>query len=1203
MPTDLDPGRAALPASVGTLSNCANTSLPGILSIPQLGTGTYMGQQGGNFPGGTNIIPPNHLSLGLSLSSQVLPRAADGTVDMVNGKIVQTTIGASTASRLIAGDSARVDGVYPNAFKPLADADPAKNPKLVIVNGTQPATSLKSWLNPADSSWIVLYQRLAAAGVTPAQVQVVWFMVGDARPYGNFPAAAWVYRDSMEYLIRDVKSRFPNTALAFLSSHHYQGYRSGFQGEPLTYQQGFGLKAVIQDQIQGLRNMNADRNVGPVVAPWVSWASTLWSNGIIPNADGLAFPCADFDTNGIHLNRTGVDKAGPLLLSFFKTDPTTTNWFIDNAGQLGDLVWNDVDGNGIQDLNEPGLAGLTVTLAGPGVNRTTTTNSLGQYAFTGLPAGAYTISVSAPAGYVATPTGAAGSDSTNDSNDSPASVSLATNAATNTSIDIGYTARAGAIGDFVWNDVNRNGLQDAGEPGLAGVTVVLSGAASATTTTSASGYYSFGNLMAGTYSVTVATPAGFSPTIANQGSDPLLDSNGSPANVTLATNATSQMGLDVGFVEDPTGQIGDRVWYDLDGNGVQDASEPGIAGATVTLTTPGGTQTTTTDLTGRYLFTGLAAGSYTVAVAPPGGFVPTPSSQGGDTLLDSNGSPAAVSLPTYSSVDPSVDFGFTKEPGTIGDLVWNDLNGNGVQDPGEPGLGGVTITLAGASSASTTTDASGNYSFGGLSAGSYTVTVTAPSGFTASPANQGSDSLKDSHDSPATVILATASSASAGIDFGFVATATGQIGDLVWYDVDGNGVQNSGEPGLAGVTVTLSGPGGPLVTTTDATGRYLFTGLAAGTFSVSAATPGGYLPSPSNQGGDPLRDSNGSPAAVILATPSTVDASVDLGFRKGTGSIGDFIWNDLNFNGVQDAGEPGLSGLTVTLSGTANASTTTAADGSYAFANLFPGNYTVTVTPPSGYSPTLTAQGTDPLKDSNGSPAPVSLATDSSSSPGTDFGYVQGQIITLDRTSTASSGTGLVTSLSWSHTIGSTGVNRILLVSVGLRNKSSQTVSTVKFGGVNLTRIAGVSQGVNVRSEMWYLLNPGTGTKTIAVTLSGSGAAMIGGAVSYTGVHQTTPLGTPVTAGVASATAASVTVSSAFREVVVDAAVKQNSTESQAAAAGQTRRWIKQTTIAAANGAVFTGSDKPGAQSVTMGWTASAARNWAMVAVALRPGP
>src|SRR5205823_4372818 len=160
----------------------------------------------------------------------------------------------------------------------------------------------------------------------------------------------------------------------------------------------------------------------------------------------------------------------------------------------------------------------------------------------------------------------------------------------------------------------------------------------------------------------------------------------------------------------------------------QDAGEPGIQCVAVTLTGPGGTQTTTTDANGFYQFTNLVAGTYTVTVTPPAGYsAATTNAPGSTTATDSNSSPATVTLATNSSTDVTIDFGFVNPQGRIGDFVWNDLNNNGIQDAGEPGLANVTVTLSGPGGPqTTTTNAVGYYEFNHLAAGTYTATVTAP---------------------------------------------------------------------------------------------------------------------------------------------------------------------------------------------------------------------------------------------------------------------------------------------------------------------------------------------------------------------------------------------------------------------------------------------------------------------------------------------
>lgn len=107
----------------------------------------------------------------------------------------------------------------------------------------------------------------------------------------------------------------------------------------------------------------------------------------------------------------------------------------------------------------------------------------------------------------------------------------------------------GAIGNYVWNDANKNGIQDASEMPLSGVTVKITGpnGYSNSMQTNAQGFYQFTGLCPGTYFVSVTTPAGYSPTACGQGGDPTKDSNCAPATTTLTTEFPSDNTIDFGF--------------------------------------------------------------------------------------------------------------------------------------------------------------------------------------------------------------------------------------------------------------------------------------------------------------------------------------------------------------------------------------------------------------------------------------------------------------------------------------------------------------------------------------------------------------------------------------------------------------------------------------------------------------------------------
>ena len=163
------------------------------------------------------------------------------------------------------------------------------------------------------------------------------------------------------------------------------------------------------------------------------------------------------------------------------------------------------------------------------------------------------------------------------------------------------------------------------------------------------------------------------------------------------------------------------------------------------------------------------------------------------------------------------------------------------------------------------------------------------------------------------------------VDFGFIALQGEIAGDL-WYDANYNGLQDSGEPGINGVTVDLyDGTQTNLLSTTttayggpnNENGYYQFTGLSAGNYVVyvvPTTLPPNYSPTTPDVGSNPAINSNNSPVPVNLPTDSSTDLTVDFGYVSPcNGSIGHFVWHDLNDNGIQDAAEPGISGVTIWL--------------------------------------------------------------------------------------------------------------------------------------------------------------------------------------------------------------------------------------------------------------------------------------------------
>ncbi|MBW2257500.1 MAG: carboxypeptidase regulatory-like domain-containing protein [Deltaproteobacteria bacterium] len=316
----------------------------------------------------------------------------------------------------------------------------------------------------------------------------------------------------------------------------------------------------------------------------------------------------------------------------------------------------------------------------------------------------------------------------------------------------------------------------------------------------------------------------------------------------------------------------------------------------------------------------------------------------------------------------------------IGNLVWEDLDADGIQDPGEPGIGGVTVRLCNAAGTrldSTVTAADGSYSFRNLSYGDYHVEIDVPDGYLVSPRDQGFNDTADSDIDSAGVMAETLLDPrehDPSWDAGLYRLAS--IGDFVWEDLDGDGIQDSGEDGIAGVTVRLFDGTGAQVgsTVTDGDGAYAFVNLTPGAYHVAIDIPDGFVASPRDQGpgaeDDDTADSDIDAEGVTQPTylhSNEDDPDWDAGLSLPA-SIGDFVWEDLDADGVQDPGEEGIGGITVRLfdaDGTQVGSTVTDADGAYVFVDLVAGKYRVTIDIPDGFVASPRNKGSDDTADSD----------------------------------------------------------------------------------------------------------------------------------------------------------------------------------------------------------------------------------------------
>ncbi len=635
------------------------------------------------------------------------------------------------------------------------------------------------------------------------------------------------------------------------------------------------------------------------------------------------------------------------------------------SASIGDFVWADTDSDGVQDTGELGLAGVKVYVdsnangvwdAGEPYD---ITDATGAYRIFGLSAGTYTVRTDPatyPAGYLPT---------------TAPSLSVTLSAGQQYSAaDFGLNVGTGQIGDTIWLDADKDGVQDSGETPLPGIGVTLEikfGSTwypVATTTTDADGKYLFANLVKGDYRVTVnpnspvTSPYGGSYTLGSA-MTPTYDKDGGTASpngvteVTLVSNSSVVTDVDFGYRW--AGSIAGTTWYDTDADGNRDETNCsgapcGAPGSSIVLylVNADGSYTILDVFetsTGHYdyLFANLPPGNYVVGASEQEVPAPSGSPNAGQvgTMVFTTPDHYAVPLSAGQTVTDK-NFGFV-EAALLEGTLFHDVNSSAFLDAGEPGLYAILITLTGYDSngnpvhQTTTTDANGEYRFL-VPAGTYTISYN--------PADVAAAFPGLTLATTPTSLTVSAETGHEVTDLNFGVDNSGVIGDRVWNDADGDGIQDTGEVGLPGVTVNLYQGATLLATTvTDASGAYQFTGLADGTYTVkvdSTTVPAGFTQTYDNY--SPTNDHTGQ--ATVSGGGTNLTA--DFGYHNPTSySISGNVFNDLGTIGAKDGADVGLSGITVYLydatGTTVIATTVTDGSGNYIFPGIPNGSYLVKV--------------------------------------------------------------------------------------------------------------------------------------------------------------------------------------------------------------------------------------------------------------------
>ncbi len=571
----------------------------------------------------------------------------------------------------------------------------------------------------------------------------------------------------------------------------------------------------------------------------------------------------------------------------------------------------------------------------------------------------------------------------------------------------------GELGGRVFEDRNASGQQDLGELGLDGVTVTLTGTnilgspVSAATTTDSSGNYRFVHLFPGTYAVTFVRPAGFNTTDQDIGAD------GTDSDASIVTGSTGNyllqpgernVTVDAGYYQ--FASVGDFVWYDANNNGKQDVGEAGIANVKVQLFRAAGTQVGAeqyTDASGKYLFTNLVPGDYSLTFTTPAGYSAVLKDQGDSDSADSDADPVTGKTAAFTLIsgqsDLTWDAGYSKK-GSISGVSYKDVTGNGLtsddmalltpftiqlyrdsDNDGVLDMGNANASLNDALVMTTSTSpVNGAYAFSGLAPGTYFVREVAPSGWM-----RTAPALTDYYK------VAVTTSESTGKDFAsFEECHTGgliinyiSVGGTILTDASGNKIKdlrgntNQGDEVTVNFTLTnatganalltlvsYTAPGSTFVAK-DAYKQEIFDTdsrtFGSGTYSMTVQNPNAFYQIDFVWG--LAIDRFGPEGSNVFYTPQNRLISADNDGRNAylavPASLAGAVYSDRDNDGSRDAGEEGIAGAKVTLTGKdalGNALTlvrTTRPDGSYSFAGLpaSDGNgYKLTQTQPGDYN-------------------------------------------------------------------------------------------------------------------------------------------------------------------------------------------------------------------------------------------------------------
>ena len=628
---------------------------------------------------------------------------------------------------------------------------------------------------------------------------------------------------------------------------------------------------------------------------------------------------------------------------------------------VGGICWEESEVDGLYKKGENMVGGVRITLDGQknGLHYETVSNPDGSWRIDRVRPAFYTLTVYVPEGMMFTRyTGTSGTRSvfTQEGVTKGSKTIDLNDRVSKEKQHIGF-ARSAVVRGICYIDANYNGYYDEGEQPLAGVKVTAIKQGNdeeiAVTRSEADGTFRLTGLRGNTYKIRAVLPEDGS-TFTVYAGGPL--GNHFRSRAERRENFWTDFVLDnaetreiaIGAVYPAT--IKGTVYYDDDFSATQNGSERIVSGFQVTLLDADGNAFTSdkTSVRGVYELTGVVPGEYTLSVSAVRGYAFTRPGDG-NTILNRTGGEGYSRPFRVESGDriTGMDIGMIK-PGTVEGDVFADLNDNGLRDSGERGLEGVTVRLMGEEGEAfrAVIGGDGHFIFDAVMPGTYYVEYILPEDAVFARTASGGNAV-DSTESFAKTEAFTFKTGDYRAMPLCGALTLGRIDGTAFEDHNGNGMRDSGEETLAGMTVSLIPSRGDLEEITAVTGpdgSFVLPDLRPDTYTLRAVCPEGYVMSRTDGLDLPLTAGKAE-QSVSLSLPMGSCRTGQVTGAVIPAAIRGRVWLDENDNGIFDEGEATPAGLTVTVTdestGKVFDTPVTDAEGNFSAAGMIPGKFTV----------------------------------------------------------------------------------------------------------------------------------------------------------------------------------------------------------------------------------------------------------------------